>query len=52
MKRLIFIVLLLFVVLFGCNDKDAVAEEIAKIQVEINVSRFDREFAEANQLTF
>ncbi len=47
MKRLIFIVLLLFVVLFGCNDKDAVAEEIAKIQVEINVSRFDREFAEA-----
>lgn len=47
MKRPIFIVLLTSIAFFGCNDTDKVAEEIAKIPVEVNVLRFDREFAEA-----
>ena len=47
MKRTVFIVLPVFLVFFGCNDTDKVAEEIAKIPVEVNISRFDREFANA-----
>lgn len=47
MKRAIFIVLLSFFVFFGCDDTDKVEAEIAKIPVEVNVSRFDREFARA-----
>ncbi len=47
MKRLIFIVFPIFFVFFGCNDTDKVAAEIAKIPVEVRISRFDREFAEA-----
>ncbi len=47
MKRPIFIVLLISLVFFGCNDTDKVEAEIAKIPIEVNVSRFDREFASA-----
>lgn len=31
----------------GCKEVDKTAEEVAKITVELEVSRFDREFAEA-----
>jgi len=47
MKRPIFIVLLISFVFFGCNDTNKVEEEIAKIPIEFNVSRFDREFSTA-----
>ncbi len=40
----IFIISFLFV---RCNDADKVNEEIAKIDIDVTVSRFDREFAEA-----
>ncbi len=43
-----FLVLLLF--FFGCGDGDKVAEEIAKIDIDLKISRFDREFAEASPL--
>ncbi len=33
--------------IFSCNDKDKVAEAIDKINVDLKVERFDREFAEA-----
>ncbi|MFK7811858.1 MAG: gliding motility lipoprotein GldB, partial [Maribacter sp.] len=46
MKTPIFIVLLISLVFFGCNDTDKVSEEIAKIPVVLKISRFDREFAE------
>lgn len=47
MKRPIFIVLLISIIFFGCNDTDKVAEEIAKIPVDVNILRFGREFAQA-----
>lgn len=34
-------------VIFGCSDKDKLAEEVAKIDVSLRLSRFDREFAKA-----
>lgn len=50
MKRPIFIVLLICLVFFGCNETDKIEAEIAEIQVEVKVSRFDREFAEAKPI--
>lgn len=47
MKRPFFIVLLISLVFFGCNDTDKIETEIAKIPVNVIVSRFDREFATA-----
>ena len=47
MKRPFFIILLISLVFFGCNNTDKVEEEISKIPVTLIVSRFDREFAEA-----
>lgn len=47
MKRPIFIVLLISFAFFRCIDTDKTTEEISKIQLELSVSRFDREFAEA-----
>lgn len=47
MKRHIFIVLLISLLFFACNETDKIEAEIAKIPVEVNVSRFDREFAQA-----
>ncbi len=35
------------ILLVACNDADKVEAEIAKINIDLNVSRFDREFAEA-----
>ena len=47
MKRPIFIVLLIMLLVLGCNDTDKVEEDIAKINIDLKVTRFDREFAEA-----
>jgi gliding motility-associated lipoprotein GldB len=35
------------VFIFACNDNDKLAGEIEKIHVDLNISRFDREFAHA-----
>ncbi|MEX0360876.1 MAG: gliding motility lipoprotein GldB, partial [Allomuricauda sp.] len=32
----------------GCKNEDKTAEEIVKIPIELSISRFDREFANAN----
>ena len=32
----------------GCKNEDKTAEEVAKIPIELSISRFDREFANAN----
>ncbi len=47
MKKLIFTVLTSSLLFFGCNDIDKVAEEINKIPMELEILRFDREFATA-----
>ncbi len=47
MERPFFSALLTLFFVFGCGTTDKVEDEIAKINVEVNVSRFDREFAEA-----
>ncbi len=44
----IFIVLLILPLFFSCNDNDKVQEEIAKVNVDVNISRFDKEFSSAN----
>ncbi len=47
MKKLIFVLLIIAQVFFySCAEEDKVAEEIAKIEVNVEVSRFDQEFAE------
>ncbi|AYN66878.1 gliding motility lipoprotein GldB [Euzebyella marina] len=46
----IFMILLISLAFYGCNDTDKVEEEIAKIQVELDVDRFDRAFAQAKPL--
>jgi gliding motility-associated lipoprotein GldB len=45
----IFILLSVFTLLYSCNDSDKVAEEIAAIQVDLKISRFDREFAASGE---
>jgi len=47
MKKLIFSVLLVSLLLFSCNDGDKVAAEVAKIPMDLKIIRFDREFAAA-----
>lgn len=47
MKRPIFIILLISLLFFACNETDKISAEIAKIPVDVKVSRFDRAFAEA-----
>ncbi|MGB7393389.1 MAG: gliding motility lipoprotein GldB, partial [Pricia sp.] len=46
----LFIVLLICGMVFSCNDNDEVADAIEKIEVDLQVNRFDREFAEAEPL--
>ena len=38
---------LMFAVFEGCRDTDKTEEEISKVSIEMRISRFDREFAEA-----
>jgi len=47
MKKLIFSGLLVLVLLFSCNDADKVAAEVAKIPMNLKITRFDKEFAAA-----
>lgn len=47
MKRPIFIVFLILSIVYSCNDTDKVAEEIAKINVDLKVSRFDEAYSNA-----
>lgn len=47
MGRPIFMVFLLLALFSGCNENNKREEEISKIDVTLEVSRFDREFAEA-----
>jgi gliding motility-associated lipoprotein GldB len=44
-KNLIFTILSISLFLTGCNDSNKVAQDIEKIPLELQVSRFDREFA-------
>jgi gliding motility-associated lipoprotein GldB len=45
----IFMVLSIFILLFGCNDSDTVEKEIAAIPMDLKISRFDLEFASAGE---
>lgn len=49
MKIPFFFILLISILVFGCTDTDKIEEEIVKIKVDVNVSRFDREFARAKE---
>ncbi len=44
----IFVVLSFLSLLFSCNDNDKVAGEVAKVNVDFKISRFDKEFSNAN----
>ncbi len=50
LPRSIFAILLIITLVYGCNETDKVEEEIQKIDVDLRVLRFDREFAEASPL--
>ncbi len=45
-----FLVFMLLASFFGCSDTNKEAEAIAKIEIELKVSRFDKEFAKATPL--
>jgi len=47
MKKSIVFTLMILVFINGCNTTDKVEAEIEKIKVDVNVTRFDREFASA-----
>ncbi len=45
MEKRIFTVLLISMAFFGCNDSDKVAEAVSKVNVDLQITRFDQEFA-------
>ncbi|MDX1363958.1 gliding motility lipoprotein GldB [Arenibacter latericius] len=47
MRSTIWMLSLLLIAFYGCKETDKTAEEVAKIDVELKVSRFDKEFADA-----
>ncbi|SHJ47320.1 gliding motility lipoprotein GldB [Pseudozobellia thermophila] len=47
-QRFIFAILLNIAVFYGCNDTDKVEQAVQRIGVDLKISRFDREFAEAS----
>ncbi|WP_291865997.1 gliding motility lipoprotein GldB [Maribacter sp.] len=47
MRKPIFIILSLITLFLGCNEEDKTEKEIAKLDVEVSISRFDQEFASA-----
>lgn len=49
-RNTIFIILVISVIFMGCTDNDKVADEIDKIEVDLKIARFDREFAKAEPL--
>lgn len=48
MRNPIWFICLLILTFYGCREADKEAADIAKIEVELDVARFDREFAEAS----
>lgn len=50
MGKRIFMILLISSLFSSCNDKEKVSEEIEKIEVDLKIARFDREFAKAEAL--
>ncbi len=48
MEKPIFIILLILLGFFGCNDRDAVADGISKIPINLQIARFDQEFSHAD----
>lgn len=48
MGKSIFIILIILLAFFGCNTSDAIEEEIAKIPIDLQIARFDQEFASAS----
>ncbi len=47
MDKRIFVILVISMFIFACNDNDKRTEEIEKIPVALKIARFDREFANA-----
>jgi len=47
MKSPFYIVLLIISTFFGCGEDDKVTQEVQKITLDLRVSRFDNEFADA-----
>ncbi|MFS4417859.1 gliding motility lipoprotein GldB [Maribacter sp. 2307ULW6-5] len=47
LPKAIFALFLVFALLFACDGRDKVAAEIAKLPLELELKRFDREFANA-----
>lgn len=47
MRKPIFVILSLITLFFSCKENDKTQKEIAKLNIDVTVSRFDREFAEA-----
>ena len=50
MRKAIFLVLIPIIIFCSCDDSDKLANEVAKINVDVKVNRFDREFADAKPL--
>ena len=48
MQKHFFALLSLIILFFGCKEEDKTEKEIAKLEVNISISRFDKEFSEAN----
>ncbi|WP_373518821.1 gliding motility lipoprotein GldB, partial [Pricia sp.] len=46
----IFMILVISGWFIGCNDSDKVEDEIEKIEIDLEIARFDREFARAEPL--
>jgi gliding motility-associated lipoprotein GldB len=50
MRKVIFLFFLPIIIFCSCEGNDKLADEVAKINVDVKVYRFDREFAEAKPL--
>ena len=50
MQKAIFLPLIPIIIFCSCDRSDKLADEVAKINVDVKVDRFDREFAEAKPL--
>ncbi len=46
-RRPIFTIFIVSLLFLACNDGDKVEDEISKIKLDVQISRFDREFADA-----
>ena len=50
MRKAIFLVLIPIIIFCSCDGGDKLADEVAKMNVDVKVNRFDREFAKAKPL--